>query len=94
MARGWGARAAGSGARGSRRRARTRPMEGTALLWVRVDRGGQVLAYDVEESSGHRVLDRAVLRAVERADPLPPLPDSYPDDELEVVIPIAFRLRQ
>ena len=75
------------------RAARTRRMEGTALLWVRLDRDGQVLAYDVEESSGHRVLDRAVLRAIERANPLPPLPDSYPGDELEVVIPIAFRLQ-
>jgi periplasmic protein TonB len=75
------------------RAARTRRMEGTALLWVRLDRDGQVLAYDVEESSGHRVLDRAVLRAIERANPLPPLPDSYPADELEVVIPIAFRLQ-
>lgn len=75
------------------RAARTRRMEGTALLWVRLDRGGRVLAYEVEESSGHRVLDRAVLRAIERANPLPPLPESYPGEELEVVIPIAFRLQ-
>ena len=75
------------------RAARTRGMEGTALLWVRLDRGGRVLAYQVEESSGHRVLDRAVLRAIERANPLPPLPESYPGEQLEVVIPIAFQLR-
>jgi protein TonB len=75
------------------RAARTRGMEGTTLLWVRLDRGGRVVGYEVQESSGHRVLDRAVLRAIERANPLPPLPDSYPGAELEVVIPIAFRLQ-
>jgi periplasmic protein TonB len=51
-----------------------------------------VLAYEVEESSGHRLLDRAVLRAIERADPLPPLPTSYARPELEVVVPFAFQL--
>jgi periplasmic protein TonB len=75
------------------RAARAHHLEGTALLWLRVDREGRVLAYEVEESSGHRLLDRAVLRAIERANPLPPLPSSYPRAELEVVVPVAFRLQ-
>lgn len=75
------------------RAARVHQLEGTALLWLRVDRGGRVLAYDVEESSGHRLLDRAVLRAIERASPMPPLPANYPRTELELVVPIAFRLQ-
>jgi periplasmic protein TonB len=75
------------------RAARVHHLEGTALLWLRMDRGGRVLAYEVEESSGHRLLDRAVLRAIERANPMPPLPASDPRAELEIVVPIAFRLQ-
>ena len=75
------------------RAARNQRLEGTALLWVRLDRSGRVLAYDVRESSGHVLLDRAVVRTIEHADPLPPLPASYPKAEVEMLIPIAFQLR-
>ena len=47
------------------RAAPTQRLEGTALLWLRLDRRGRVLAYDVKESSGHVLLDRAVVRTIE-----------------------------
>ena len=73
--------------------ARRQRLEGSAVLWFRVDRGGRVLAYRLEKSSSHGVLDRAVLQMIERASPLPPLPADYPVDQPEFVIPIDFRLR-
>lgn len=75
------------------RAARNQRLEGTALLWLRLDRSGRVLAYDVKESSGHDLLDRAVVRTIEHANQLPPLPASYPNAEVEMLIPIAFQLR-
>ena len=75
------------------RSARARRLEGTTLLWMRMDRSGQVLASRVEKSSGHSVLDRAVLQAVRDANPLPALPASDARAQVELEVPIAFRMR-
>lgn len=75
------------------RAARARRLEGTTLLWMRMDRSGEVLATKVQESSGHGVLDQAVLQAVRDANPLPPLPASDARAQVELVVPIAFRMR-
>lgn len=75
------------------RSARARRLEGTTLLWMRMDRSGQVLASRVEKSSGHSVLDRAVLQAVRNANPLPALPASDARAQVELEVPIAFRMR-
>lgn len=73
--------------------AKRQRLEGSAVLWFRVDRGGRVLAYRLANNSPHGILDRAVLQMIERANPLPPLPEEYPRDQPEFVIPIDFRLR-
>jgi protein TonB len=75
------------------RAARARRLEGTTLLWMRMDRSGQVLASRVQRSSGHSVLDRAVLQAVQDANPLPALPASDARAQVELEVPIAFRMR-
>ena len=55
-----------------------------SIIHFRVARGGQITELRVVKSSGHRVFDLAGLRAVERASPLPPLPQSYREGSLGV----------
>jgi protein TonB len=75
------------------RRARLRRQEGTVVLYFVVDRGGAVLEYRLEGSSGHLALDEEVLAMIERAQPLPPMPEDLQRDRLELIVPVEFFLR-
>lgn len=75
------------------RRAELRRQQGTALLYLILDRDGQVLEHRIKETSGHRLLDREVLAMIERAQPLPRMPDEVPNASLELVVPVEFFLR-
>ncbi|MGI9507173.1 MAG: TonB family protein [Geminicoccaceae bacterium] len=74
------------------RRALSRRLEGVVSLRFVMDREGQVLDYQVERSSGHRLLDRAVKTLIERAQPLPMMPDEIEGANLTFVVPISFVL--
>jgi protein TonB len=74
-------------------RARRRRVEGTALLVFVMDRGGRVLSHRIERSAGDPSLDHAVAEMIERAQPLPPMPDSFQQARLEVRVPVQFLLR-
>jgi protein TonB len=59
--------------------------EGTsALLRFRIHRDGKLDRIELEESSGSPTFDRAALRAMYAANPLPPLPPAYGPDTLTV----------
>ena len=62
------------------------PVRGRATVVIRftISRDGAVSGAEVETSSGQSLLDRAALRAVVLAEPLPRLPDSYPRDRVGV----------
>ena len=62
------------------------PVRGRATVVIRftIFRDGGIRGAEVETSSGQSLLDRAALRAVVLAEPLPRLPDSYPRDEVGV----------
>jgi len=62
------------------------PVRGQAVVIVRftILKNGSVQDVEVEESSGLSMLDRAASRAVFLADPMPPLPDTYPRDRVGV----------
>jgi len=72
------------------RRAQQRRQEGVVLLFIAIDRGGRVLEARIEQSSGHDLLDQAALDMLERAAPLPPVPDDMPQQRLEIVVPVQF----
>ena len=72
------------------RPARRRGQEGVVLLYVLIDREGRVLQSKIEESSGYPLLDNAALDMLERAAPVPPLPDDMPQERLELVLPVQF----
>lgn len=62
------------------------PVRGEASVVIRftILAAGEVTGAEVESSSGQSLLDRAALRAVQLAGPLPPLPESYPRDRVGV----------
>lgn len=75
------------------RRALLRRQQGTAFLFFVMDRDGQVLDHRIAETSGHALLDREVTAMIQRAQPLPRMPDEVPDVRLELVVPVEFFLR-
>jgi len=75
------------------RRAQLRRQEGTALLYFVMDREGRVIEYRLQQSSGHDLLDREVAAMIERAQPLPKIPEEMDRARLELVVPVQFFLR-
>lgn len=71
--------------------ARKAGMTGDALVRMRIDRQGNIGFYILENSTGYQVLDRAALDMVRRANPVPAVPNDYPQNDLmEFLVPIAF----
>lgn len=73
--------------------ARKLRLEGRVLLRVRLRRDGRVLAARVHQSSGHKVLDDEALRMLAAAAPFASFPENIARPELDIVIPMAFRLQ-
>ncbi len=71
-------------------RAQRRRQEGVVLLFIAIDREGRVLEARIEKSAGYDILDRATLGMLERAAPLPPVPDDVPRKRLEMIVPVQF----
>ena len=67
-------------------------VRGTAVVVVRftIARDGRVLDASIETPSGVTILDRGALRAVMLADPMPPLPNSYPRDQVGVHLRFTY----
>ncbi len=73
------------------RAARRAGIEGTARVWMEIDRDGVLRGQRLESSSGHRILDEAALLLVRRAAPYPP-PRGSVAERIEVVLPVNYRL--
>ncbi len=69
-----------------------RRQEGVVLMHIVIDRGGNIIDYRVKEKSGHRLLDKEARKMMERASPVPPIPESIHREALELVIPVEFFL--
>ena len=65
----------------------SRGLEGEALTLLIIDENGKVSAARIEQSSGHRILDDAALRAVRSLHSLPA------DAPRETLLPVRFRLQ-
>lgn len=70
-------------------------MEGVAHVRLRIDRRGNIRYHLLTHRTPYPILDKAAMDAVRRANPVPPVPDSYPDhgEFLEFIIPLRFRLK-
>jgi len=76
------------------RRAESRNQTGKVLVSLTVNRKGEVLNKEVIESSGHRLLDKASLKAIDRVGTFPGMPEILPRDEFTTQIPITFILKK
>ncbi|MCC7701200.1 TonB family protein [Janthinobacterium sp. GW460P] len=73
--------------------ARQRKRAGAAWVRFQVDRDGKLLASELLTSSGTVLLDREALQVIERAQPLPPPPDSVlHQGTVTVTLPVSFKL--
>ena len=72
--------------------ARERGQMGTAVLRIAVDRNGNVQELELRAGTGHPLLDREALKVVERAQPLPALPEYLRQERLEVLLNMEFVL--
>jgi hypothetical protein len=53
----------------------------------------RVLEFRITQSSGSELLDREVADMIERAQPLPKMPDSMTQTRLKLVVPVQFFLQ-
>lgn len=72
------------------RAAQMRRQQGVPYIRFTMDRQGTVLAASLERPSGFALLDQEALALLERAQPLPRLPDTVAGNSLEIVVPIEF----
>lgn len=74
--------------------AKAEGMEGDAVVRIRIDRRGNIRYSILEVDTGYEELDRAALDMVRRANPVPAVPDSYPEgDMFEFLIPVKFQMQ-
>jgi protein TonB len=73
--------------------ARRRRNEGTAVLTFTIHRDGRVTAAKVARSSGSSVLDKEVMSMIRRANPLPPFPEDFREQQITLSVPVQFSLR-
>jgi len=69
-------------------RAKKRSLQGRVIISVTIGADGDITALKITQSSGHRILDRSVVKAVKESAPF----SSPPDGPVTVIVPIQFRL--
>ncbi|MEW6764271.1 MAG: energy transducer TonB [Pseudomonadota bacterium] len=67
-------------------------IEGKVIVQFTLDAEGQLISARVQESSGHDGLDQAALDMLQRAAPLPAIPDFMRKDRLTLSIPVDYSL--
>ncbi len=74
------------------RLARLRQLEGEALVSFELARDGRLLRSALRQSSGHALLDQAALELLARAAPYPSPPGALPVEDLQLQVPVSYRL--
>jgi colicin import membrane protein len=54
------------------------------IIAIRIARDGQIEDIQFEKKSGNPYLDESALRAIKKANPLPPLPSDIEGDKFDV----------
>jgi protein TonB len=75
------------------REARKAHIEGVTQVHFIMDREGKLLSSEIYKSSGRPALDREALATVQRAQPLPAIPNSFPTPTLDAIVSVEFTLR-
>lgn len=71
-----------------------RGWEGEVRLRLRVARKGNLLAVALDRSSGFNVLDQHALTMVNGLGNLPPLPEGLEGSEIQVIVPVTYKLNK
>lgn len=71
-----------------------RGWEGEVRLHLRVARKGNLVAVRLDHSSGFAVLDQHALAMLEQLASLPPLPEGLEASEIQVVVPVNYKLKK
>lgn len=71
-----------------------RGWEGEVRLRLKVARKGNLLGIQLDHSSGFDVLDQHALAMLEQLTVLPPLPDGLEADEIQLVVPVNYKLKK
>ncbi len=66
--------------------------EGKVQVSFTLARDGTVLAAEIERGSGFPLLDQAVLDMLRNASPVPPLPERFTGERIQITLPIGFSL--
>ena len=66
--------------------------EGVVIIGLVIDRSGKIISHEIKRSSGHQPLDQEVELMIRRAGKMPALPDDFPGESLELLIPIRFKV--
>lgn len=75
------------------RAALRKEIEGKVRVEINIDRDGNIVAHSLKSSSGHEVLDREIPKLIKRVSPLPKPPADAKQNELTMVIPLAWTLQ-
>jgi len=75
------------------RAALRKEIEGKVKVEINIDRDGNIVAHSLKSSSGHEVLDREIPKLIKRVSPLPKPPADAKQNELTMVIPLAWTLQ-
>ena len=69
-----------------------RKQQGVIVVAFTINRVGEVLSANVQQSSGYPLLDQAALDMLARASPLPPMPEWMPRERLNLAVPVEYSL--
>ena len=73
-------------------RARKFNQEGSVLATVSIDRSGKIKKLKLVNKAQHPALNKAVIRAINKAAPFPPIPEDIKDREFSFIVPVTFSL--
>jgi protein TonB len=76
------------------RLAALRGWEGEVQLRVTIARKGNIIATQIVRSSGFEVLDQNAIQLVSSSGPLPRPPDALQNKELQIIVPVLFKLEK
>ena len=74
-------------------RAVDRGYEGTVRMAIVVSKSGALEKVTVAQKSRYSILNKAAIKATERAAPFPELPAALNTDHFEITVPITFKLK-
>ncbi len=74
------------------RRSRRRGEEGVVMVRFTIDRAGYVLERSIVRRSGFRALDEEALAMLDRASPLPEMPNDIAGTRMTITTPVEFTI--